>query len=241
MFSATQLTVSCASKPLVNALSFTVNAGERWVILGANGCGKSSLLNACAGIPSAGRSVQFEQLSFGKQRFSPATLTPQAIARLRSYCPQRLDWNLQLSPLQLAGLLNIDINVASSALNLPASWLHASVGQRSGGEQQRIAIALTTAQAPSLCFLDEPLTHLDEVQQVQRLSQLKGTGKTMVMVSHHIRLSLAWATHALLPTGNGVWLAGEVGAVCNPLSIANAYGISSDEAGRLLAGQTLFY
>jgi iron complex transport system ATP-binding protein len=236
MFSVKHLSVECGQQRLVNQLSFTVNAGERWVVLGENGCGKSNLLNACAGIASTGRSAAFEQLSFGGHRFTSHTLKPQVLSSLRSYCPQRLDWNLQLTPMQLAGLLHVN----TAALGLPHQWMTAPVSQRSGGEQQRIAIALTTAQAPALCFLDEPLTHLDEVQQVQCLTQLKATGKALVMVSHHIRLSLAWATHALLPAGNGAWLAGEVASVCQTASVAVAYGISEHEAQRLLTGQLNF-
>jgi energy-coupling factor transporter ATP-binding protein EcfA2 len=110
-----------------------------------------------------------------------------------------LDWNLQLTPMQLAGLLHVN----TAALGLPHQWMTAPVSQRSGGEQQRIAIALTTAQAPALCFLDEPLTHLDEVQQVQCLTQLKATGKALVMVSHHIRLSLLHTPCCRLATALG--------------------------------------
>jgi ABC-type cobalamin/Fe3+-siderophores transport system ATPase subunit len=151
-----------------------------------------------------------------------------------------LDWNTALTPLQLAGLLDIDLQ----ALDLPVVWLHQALSQRSGGEQQRIALALTMAQTPSVCFLDEPLTHLDEVQQLHALTQLKTMGETtgtaLLMVSHHIRLSVAWATHVLLPAGNGAWLTGDVVSICTAQNLATAYGISVDQAQRLLAGQALF-
>jgi len=48
MFSIANLSIRTNEKNLVNHLSFTMLAGERWVVLGANGCGKSSLLQACA-------------------------------------------------------------------------------------------------------------------------------------------------------------------------------------------------
>jgi iron complex transport system ATP-binding protein len=240
MFSVANLSIRTSEKSLVNQLSFTMQAGERWVVLGANGCGKSSLLQACAGLPTAGRAVHFDQLSLPTQHFQFGQHTPAALAPLRSVCPQRLDWNTSLTPLQLAGLLDIDLK----ALDVPASWLHQALSQRSGGEQQRIAIALTTAQAQALCFLDEPLTHLDEVQKLHTLTQLKtmgeATGKSLLMVSHHIRLSVAWASHVLLPAGDGAWLAGDVASICTAENIATAYDISLDQAQRLLDGQALF-
>jgi ABC-type cobalamin/Fe3+-siderophores transport system ATPase subunit len=125
---------------------------------------------------------------------------------------------------------------------LPAIWLRQPIGQRSGGEQQRIALALTLAHAAPLVFLDEPLTHLDEVQQIQTLQHLTASGKTLIMVSHHIRLSLAFATHVLLPVsaiGQGAWLAGTRDTVANIENLAAAYNINTHLAAQLLAGNVV--
>lgn len=224
---------------LAENLSFAMHAGERWVVLGANGCGKSSVLSACAGLSTAGRSVSFDILRYAQHGFQSNQATPAMLAPLRSVCPQRLDWNTALTPLQLAHLLALDRSTNDSALSFPHEWLSQPVLMRSGGEQQRIAIALTVQQAASVCFLDEPLTHLDEVQQMQVLTSLKqhahATGKAMMMVSHHIRLSLAWASHVLLPAGQGRWLAGTVADIATPQNIAQAYGIDTTQAHVLLA------
>jgi ABC-type glutathione transport system ATPase component len=87
MFSITNLCIHTREKNLVNHLSFIMQAGERWVVLGANGCGKSSLLQACAGLPTTGRTVHFDQLSFSAQhllqcdRRSQPTCCSKHIAR----------------------------------------------------------------------------------------------------------------------------------------------------------------
>jgi iron complex transport system ATP-binding protein len=229
---------------LVHGLNWSINAGERWIILGANGCGKSSLLHACAGLALQGRTIHYERLRFAQHAFTPSTANLQRFATLRSYCPQRLDWNLELTPVQLASLLNIDLaNDHFTAANLPASWMHQAIGQRSGGEQQRIALALTLTHPAPIVFLDEPLSHLDEVQQMQVLELLKSSGKTIVMVTHHIRLSLGFATHVLMPAAStklnandkrGLWQAGVCSDMINSHNLAQAYRVDLSIAQRLL-------
>jgi iron complex transport system ATP-binding protein len=236
MFSIDCLRIETDDNVLLQSLSLTMLPAQRWVVLGANGCGKSSLLHACAGIPMAGRRVSFESMQLGTHTLQPAHVNPAILARLRSVCPQRLDWNTALTPAQLASLLK----VTTSALNVPPAWHHQALSRRSGGEQQRIAMALTVGQSANVCFLDEPLTHLDEVQQVQALTMLKNSGKTVLMVSHHLRLSMSWASHALLAQGHGQWLQGPVHSVCSADNVAQAYDIPVAQARRLLLGELLF-
>ncbi len=228
---------------LVHALNWSIKMGERWVILGANGCGKSSLLHAAAGLSLAGRTASYDAISFGNHTFTPKNVCLHTLAKLRSYCPQRLDWNVQLTPIQLANLLNIDMNAtAFIAADLPRVWLHQAIAKRSGGEQQRIALALSLAHSAPIVFLDEPLSHLDEVQQMHTLDLLKHSGKTIVMVSHHIRLSLAFATHVLMPakhtnqTQQHTWLAGVCYDVVNVDTLAAAYCVDAVIAQELMSG-----
>ncbi len=247
VFEVQNLNIFAGGRCLVRGLSFAMQAGQRWLVLGANGCGKSSMLNACAGLHTEGRSVSLNRLSMGSLRLMGAAqvrahANAHALASVRNVCPQRLDWNAALTPVQLADLLGVSLGEPLS--EIPKSWLNQALAQRSGGEQQRIALALFAAHNAPILLLDEPLTHLDEVQQMQALQRLScvssTTGKTMLMVSHHIRLSLSWATHVLMPSQvgndgpNGLWLAGTVQDCVNAGSLANAYGIDESLARSLL-------
>lgn len=228
---------------LATQVSFEVQSGERWVILGANGCGKSSILHVCAGLPLPGRQIHYDFIHLIKNTYTPNTANIKDFANLRSYCPQRLDWSGHLSVSQLISLLNIDASADNHyGLNsLPKLWLSQPISQRSGGEQQRIALSLTLAQQAHLVFLDEPLNHLDEVQQLQHLEILKQSGKTLVMVSHHIKLSLNFSTHVLMPSiidinGNQQWIAGTCHDIINVDNLAAAYNINTLLAAQLLKG-----
>lgn len=236
-------TLSKQQRNLTAHLSFEVQSGERWVILGANGCGKSSILHACAGLPLIGRQVNYDFIHLIKHTYTPNTANIKDFAKLRSYCPQRLDWSGHLSVLQLINLLNINTSIHNNYFlnNLPELWLSQPISQRSGGEQQRIALSLTLAQQANLMFLDEPLNHLDEVQQLQHLEILKHSGKTLVIVSHHIKLSLNFSTHVLMPSsididGNQQWIAGTCRDIVNINSLATAYNIDTLLAAQLLKG-----
>jgi iron complex transport system ATP-binding protein len=246
LFTVQHLNIHTLTQPqhcLVKQLSFKVHAGERWVILGANGCGKSSILQATAGLPLAGRAVDYASIHIMGHHYTPRTAGIKAFTALRNYCPQRLDWSAYLTVLQLADLLNINpcLNENGFLNRLPQSWLSQPLSRRSGGEQQRIALSLTLAQAAQLIFLDEPLNHLDEVQQLQHLAVLKHSGKTLIMVSHHIKLSLNFSTHVLMPStidaqGNQQWVAGACRDIITPQSLAAAYNIDTALAAQLLVG-----
>ncbi len=246
LFSISNLSINTLSnhqRNLAAHLSFEVQSGERWVILGANGCGKSSVLHACAGLPLAGRQADYDFIHLINHTYTPNTANIKDLAKLRSYCPQRLDWSGHLTILQLISLLNINTSTGSNYFlnNLPRFWLSQPISQRSGGEQQRIALSLTLAQQAHLVFLDEPLNHLDEVQQLQHLEILKQSGKTFVMVSHHIKLSLNFSTHVLMPSsidlmGNQQWIAGTCRDIVNVNNLAAAYNIDTVLATQLLKG-----
>ena len=232
-----RLNIQLGTRCLVRDLDWQVYPQERWVILGANGCGKSSLLAAVAGLPLGGRAMHFDVCRYaGQDMPEPPQKRLQALAAQRSFCPQTVGWNTALTPLQLARLMGV-----RSSLDVPAPWLNVPVSQRSGGEQQRVAIALTLALNKPIFMADEPLSHLDEVAQhdvLSDLAKITSRGKAVIMVSHHLRLSLDWASHVLLPVdAKGTWLAGAKAIVAIPVNIAAAYSIGVPRAQALMDGQ----
>ena len=248
LFNVKNLMITIGNRCLVEGFSWQVRAGERWAIVGANGCGKSSLMAAVAGLPLAGRSVQYERLQYDRDLIG--THSSQVLAQYRSVCPQRLDWNTALTPLQLAQLMAVSqpsLHAFANGYKVPLSWLSMPLNARSGGEQQLLALALVSAAHKSVLFADEPLTHLDEVVQHHVLSVLGVLGVqdvsgraadcATVIVSHHLRLSIAWATHLLMPANaQGQWVAAEKVALNTVSAIAAAYQISTIQAQALLDG-----
>jgi len=182
----------------LRGLDLQVNYGEFMAIVGASGSGKSTLLNILAGLdqPSAG------QITVGK--FNLLTITPEELVNYRrnevGFVWQQTSRNLipYLSaeqnitvPLILDGASRSQATDRAKTL-LDAVHLNHRRKQKpnelSGGEQQRIAIAVALANSPSLLLADEPTGELDsatadEVFQVfHDLNQ--NLGVTIVIVTH---------------------------------------------------------
>jgi len=179
-------------KPLLNDISFRVDAGETVCLLGASGSGKSTLLQIIAGLeePDAGF-VSFNGMDL--------TSTP----------PHLRDFGLVFQDYALFPHLNVNDNVAfgltRSVRRLPtddiAERVAASlemvnlrgfekrkVTDLSGGEQQRVALARALATRPRLLMFDEPLGALDRTLREDLLNELR-------TILHHTQIPAIYVTH----------------------------------------------
>ena len=182
---------------LLQDVSLVVQHGERVALVGANGTGKTTLLKLAAGLlrPAAG-SVLLEG--------SDLRLTPRnEIAKEIAYVPQQLtvpfDFTVQeiveqgRTPyLQMfSGLREHDRQAVEHAMQVTSiSHLrHRIFNQLSGGEQQRVKIAVALAQEPRLLLLDEPTQHLDIGRQAEILElivELNERGVTIISALHDL-------------------------------------------------------
>jgi iron(III) transport system ATP-binding protein len=180
------------SKPAVDGVSFTLQAGEIGVFIGPSGCGKTTLLRAVAGLERA----QSGTISLAKQIVSSPT---QHVA------PESRRIGMVFQDFALFPHLNVANNVAFGLSHLSASERDSRVGEvldlvgldtsrkrfpheLSGGQQQRVALARALAPKPRLLLLDEPFSSLD-VDLRERLAHevrgiLKAAGATALFVTH---------------------------------------------------------
>lgn len=187
-------------RPVVDALDFTLLAGERLFVLGPSGAGKTTLLHALLGfVPLASGSLTV----FGQPR-----------RRERDFVPLRgpLGLLFQDAGDQLFGPTVIE-DVAFGPLNLgadPASAARTasdtlarlgiahlaerSVQALSGGEQRLAALAGVLAMQPRVLLLDEPTTGLDAAASERLLDVLAATGLSMLVASHDPACVAALAT-----------------------------------------------
>jgi ABC-type lipoprotein export system ATPase subunit len=182
----------------LQGLDLTVNAGEMIGVVGASGSGKSTLLNVLGGLdrPTGGRAL-VGKLDLG--RLSPRTLDAyrrhqvgfvwqQGARNLIPYLTAIE--NIEL-PLTLSGIVGASARGRAQEL-LKLVNLQERAGHRleelSGGEQQRVAIAIALANNPSLLLADEPTGELDTstAQTIYNLLRNlnKDLGLTMIIVSH---------------------------------------------------------
>ena len=176
----------------------SVSKGKHTLILGASGCGKTTLLHILAGLlrPTSGM-VTFEGQSF-------ATLPENALDNLRAkhfgFVFQRLHLLGHLSVLQnilLAGAaahIEIDVMVVQTVLaDLGLSdKARQQASHLSVGEAQRVAIARAVIHNPSIIFADEPTSALDDANAERvmdlLLRQAERTGATLVVATHDARI-----------------------------------------------------
>ncbi len=195
--------VAGGMRSVVEGLSLALPQGDIGCLLGASGCGKTTVLRAVAG---------FEPLQAGR-----IVLQGREIATAQAALPpeqRRVGVMFQdyaLFPhLSVAGNIGFGLSTLKrEARNRRVAELLVLVGlneragsyphELSGGQQQRVALARALANQPELLLLDEPFSNLD-IDTRQRLAAelralLKSTGTTVLMVTHDQGEAFAMADH----------------------------------------------
>jgi branched-chain amino acid transport system ATP-binding protein len=211
MLNVNQLQVRYGGISAVRDLSIRVDAGETVLLVGANGAGKSSLINAVIGlVPVSGGSI---------------TLKGEAIHTLG--CERRARQGIGYSPegRHVFPLMSVRDNVLCGASRMRAAQQRAAydwlaglfpllaeraaqpAGQLSGGQQQIVAIARAMSARPSLLLLDEPFLGLAPVwiEQISRaVRQFQAQGATILMTEQMAVPALKLATRAYVMRGGVV-------------------------------------
>lgn len=195
-------------------VSLSVRRGEVVTVIGANGAGKSSLLNAIVGVvPARAKTLAYAGADI-------AGLTPEALVRRGvTLVPERrelfpgltVDDNLRLGAYTRGG---DDRGVRDDLARVYAIFPRLAERRRqrastmSGGEQQMLAVGRAMLARPALLLLDEPSLGLAPlvVQEIFRvLAQLKHEGTTMLVIEQNARAALELADYGyVLETGKVV-------------------------------------
>jgi peptide/nickel transport system ATP-binding protein len=203
--SVTDLALSIGGRQLVHPLTFSVGAGERVALLGASGSGKSLTAAALAGsLPdgiSASGSITF---AAGSGRGHAALIRQDPATALNPLVPVGKQIAI---PLRIAGLSRTEAEaeagrlLARAGIGEPARILSRYTGQLSGGQLQRICIALALACGSSVLVADEPTTALDAVTQLKVLATLRAweaEGRCLLFITHDLTAAASLCTRALV-------------------------------------------
>lgn len=195
MLQLDQISLAYGQRPVLEALSFSLEPGQRLGICGPSGSGKTSILQLIAGLVPAYRG----QLTNHFQRIGYVFQSPRLLPWLS------VRDNIAL-PLEARGQSRASARQAAEhwlpALGLSASDGHAYPAQLSGGMAQRVSLARAFALQPDLLLLDEPFSALDPALR-HELSQLTDTLLTtqqcaLLYVSHHPQELATLSQHCLL-------------------------------------------
>lgn len=186
------LSLNYGSNNVIADLNFSVAKGEFLCLIGENGCGKTTLLKAIAGLiaPKVGKlffEKDFSRKDIGYlpqqtriQKDFPASVWEVVLSGFQGRCGLRPFYCFKERIQAMRNLNRFGISDLSSRC----------YGELSGGQQQRVLLARTLCASRKLLLLDEPTTGLDpksSEKMYQIISELNHSeGITIVMVSHDV-------------------------------------------------------
>jgi branched-chain amino acid transport system ATP-binding protein len=203
------LSVSYGRVQAVRDVSFHAPEGSLVTLVGANGAGKTSVLNAVAGLlrPRSG-TIRYDGQDV--TRWSASKLVAAGLVQVPEgrevLASMTVHENLQLGGWHRRSTAAASIDEMYGRFPVLAERRELPAGALSGGEQQMLAIARALVARPRVLLLDEPSMGLapkivDEVFAV--IEQIRGSGTTVVLVEQNARRALRAADHGyVLETGS---------------------------------------
>jgi NitT/TauT family transport system ATP-binding protein len=178
--------------PIIDRVSFTVDAGDFVCLLGPNGCGKTTLLRIIGGLesPTRGRVLLGGEPVTGSARHDRKVAMVFQEDRLLPWLTVQDNVELVLKPLGLDRSARRDVAGRYLRLAGLAGFEEYYPGRVSGGMRQRAAIARALAVEPDVLLMDEPFGALDaqnrRIMQKEVRRIWRETGRTIVFVTHSI-------------------------------------------------------
>lgn len=225
------LVIDYGAAPVVEGISLVVNPGELIAILGANGAGKSSILQALAGLHPAtsGRVVLNNENIEAAEASDIAAMGLALVPEGRQVFPQlSVRDNLLMGAYTRSDQDRVPADIEAIQRRFPRlrDRIDTPAGLLSGGEQQMVAIGRGLMARPQILLLDEPSLGLAPAMVAElydALASLRDEGVTLLLVDQMANLALQVADRAyVLETGRIVH-AGSAESLRNDPELEAAY------------------
>ncbi len=223
-------------------VSMAMQEGEFVCLVGPNGSGKSTLLKCLLKIfkPQNGKII-LEGINLEQ-------LTLSSLAKQIGYVPQSMQHVFQVTVFEaiLTGRIphlgwapkESDLKSVEEIMKLfeVEAWAWRSLSALSGGERQKVLIAMTLAKEPHILLLDEPTSNLDLKHQLEVMDILKRLVKeqklTVVMAIHDLNLALQYADKVVMMKKGKVIAQGAPLTVFTKENIQDVFGVEVEIADK---------
>lgn len=235
--SATGLSLGYGAREIVSGLALAIPPGRFTAIVGANACGKSTLLRGLGRLLAPrGGAVHLDGRAIGE-------MPTREVAKVLGVLPQSPSAPDSITVADLVGRGRYphqgwfrrwnggDDAAVAAALSATDTLDLADrpVDELSGGQRQRVWIAMALAQDTELLLLDEPTTFLDINHQVEVLDLLtdlvRERGRTVVAVLHDLNLACRYADHLVAMRAGGIAAEGRPSDIVTADLVAEVFGM----------------
>jgi iron complex transport system ATP-binding protein len=227
-------------KPVLDAISLSVNRGEIIGILGPNGCGKTTLLkNLNRNLHPHGGCIMVDGTDI-------ENITKKQIAQSLAVVPQTNEIRFAFTvrdivamgrmPFQesFRGESSQDLAIIDRAIEQTGLTPLADrfINTVSGGERQRAIIARAIAQTPKIILMDEPTLHLDINMQFEVLDLVSGLSRknnlTVVIVSHDLPMVTRYCDRVVLIHDHKIFAVGTPEDVLTPNNMRTVFNVDAE-------------
>ena len=221
--------VKLGGRDILTGADLQSREGKIVGIVGANGCGKSTLIKTTFGI------VNFHQGRVLVNDRPAEAYSPRELASMIGYVgqDQSVAFDFTVRDVVSMGLYarrdkkhgKVIVDKAMVELGIDR-FADRSIQRLSGGERKMVFIARAVAQGADMFILDEPTNHLDIKHQLFVMDYLKKSGKTTVIVIHDLRLAAHYCDYLYMLADGKVYAEGAPMDVLNVENVQHVFGIS---------------
>lgn len=239
LLEARSLTSGYSGRTVVDGVDLTLPAGRISVIVGANACGKSTLLKTLSRlIPASDGTVVLDgraitQIPTKRLALTLGLLPQQPIAPEGIAVADLVGRGRHPHQKLFRSWTADDDAAVADALDQAgvADLADRTIDELSGGQRHRVWIAMALAQGTDMLLLDEPTTFLDVAHQIEVLDLLadlnRDRGTTIVMVLHDLNLAARYADHLVAMAGGAIQVEGRPEDVLTVDTVRTVFGLES--------------